>query len=148
MVHSTSVISSNSESSYMEMHCANYYRAEKRLQISKLFLGFNDSGISEGKRISNDILLAQRISFFSIPAGAQSNGLLIPFISISMCSQSFLCELSVVLIFVLLLCYLISAPAYSTQIRSQTPRFPRINLCKHRCDILFSNLVIKRFVDS
>ena len=99
----------------MEMHCANYYRAEKRLQISKLFLGFNDSGISEGKRISNDILLAQRISFFSIPAGAQSDGPLIPLISISMCS---------------------------------TPRFPRNNLCKHRCDILFSNLVIKRFVDS
>ena len=76
----------------MEMHCANYYRAEKRLQISKLFLGFNDSGINEGKKISNDILLAQRISFSSIPAGAQSNGLLIPLISISMCSQSFLCE--------------------------------------------------------
>ena len=94
----------------MEMHCANYYRAEKRFQISKHFLGFNDSGISEGKRISNDILLAQKISFFSTPAGAQSNGLLIPLISISMCSQSFLCELSVVLIFVLLLCYLISAP--------------------------------------
>ena len=132
----------------MEMHCANYYRAEKRLQLSKLFLGFNDSGINEGKKISNDILLAQRISFSSIPAGAQSNGLLIPLISISMCSQSFLCELSIVLIFVLLLCYLISAPAHSTLIRSQIPRFPRNNLCKHRCDILLSNLVIKRFVDS
>ena len=40
LVHSTPVINSYSESPQMEMHCANCYRAEKRLQIPNRS-GFN-----------------------------------------------------------------------------------------------------------